>query len=498
NVNGVYSYPQSIVENASLVPLLSMPIETNPNVRIFQYWFTESFLPWFIAKNYIQGKDILGLLDVKELNIVLLNYLTYRYNYDRKFQGAKYDEKGNPTNKAAELHQKFEGQKPENVIDGLFENWKLDNPSELHKTYVKRIKQVIYMLSNYTYSKYAINKGYNDDVKLFAPYYFELISNPREVETGYWEFEHCKVKLNSSYFNFTGGSIPPEPINYWEEVYEKNKPLKEIDDKYYFVVWRSNSDDGWRIIKFLNDTDTKKVLDNYGRYKLIFKEYSPFYDFTLLIRGERGDPDYTWKTDDGTYFKFLYRWNNNSEPNTPFISPKTGQITDWNLKNQNNINNEIKVTVKNKDISENQVFKLEANYFNWLSMTNELETNNIPSLIPDKIKLSDGEYGKYLTNLIISNDKIEEYLNYFSQWYKLLYSKAVWINITKNLVKDNIKITFDTPQKIYKLNQIELSGIWGYGNYDITIFTEKEQIKINNLKLFNKNNEKLSLITLEI
>ncbi|WP_338988847.1 hypothetical protein [Spiroplasma endosymbiont of Seladonia tumulorum] len=50
--------------------------------------------------------------------------LTYRYNYDRKFEGAKYDEKGNPTNKAAKLRQKFEGQKPEDVIDGLFEEWK--------------------------------------------------------------------------------------------------------------------------------------------------------------------------------------------------------------------------------------------------------------------------------------------------------------------------------------------------------------------------------------
>ncbi|UZQ30474.1 MAG: hypothetical protein OHM56_02790 [Spiroplasma phoeniceum] len=200
NINGVYSYPSSIIENASLVPLLSMPIETNPNLRVFQYWFTESFLPWSIAKNYIQGKDILYLLNInnptpnprkkvyknarivsanigwKDLNSnerppipgrnsldiklisdktvermylytkqgavvrqflsgflstppdnkysdiilefseaplygdlkdILLNYLTYRYNYDRKFQGAKYDEKGNPTNKAAELRQKF-------------------------------------------------------------------------------------------------------------------------------------------------------------------------------------------------------------------------------------------------------------------------------------------------------------------------------------------------------------------------------------------------------
>jgi hypothetical protein len=70
------------------------------------------------------------------------------------------------------------------------------------------------MLSNYTYSKYAINKGYNDDVKLFAPYYFELISNPRELEIGYWKFVDCKVKLNSLYFNFSSVIITPEPINY--------------------------------------------------------------------------------------------------------------------------------------------------------------------------------------------------------------------------------------------------------------------------------------------
>ncbi len=390
NVNGVYSYPSSIVENASLVPLLSMPIETNPNVRIFQYWFTESFLPWFIAKIYIQPDDILSLIKNNGLEKVLLNYLTYRCNYDRKFQGATYDEKGNPTNKAAELRQKFEGQKPEDVIDGLFENWKLDNPSELHKTYVKRIKQVIYMLSNYTYSKYAINKGYNDDVKLFSPYYFELISNPRELETGYWEFEHCKVKLNSSYFNFSGGSIPPQPINYWEEVYSNDKPFNEVDNKYYFVVWRGDKNADWRIIKFKNNEMTIKIGNSNNR-QLQKTDLGMGRD--LYITNDSGFVKYVthWTDDNGSYFKSVYRWNNDGEPNTPFILPKTGQITDWNLKQQNNINcnDEIKVTVKNKDISENPIYQLEANYFNWLSITNELETNNIPSLIPAEIKLSD-------------------------------------------------------------------------------------------------------------
>jgi hypothetical protein len=88
-----------------------------PNVRIFQYWFTESFLEWKSTKNYIQTNYILGLINIKKLNLILLNNLTYRYNYDRKFEKAKYDEKGNPTNKSAELRQKFEGHtKPKMLL----------------------------------------------------------------------------------------------------------------------------------------------------------------------------------------------------------------------------------------------------------------------------------------------------------------------------------------------------------------------------------------------
>ncbi|MBW3058783.1 MAG: hypothetical protein CXB60_06920 [Spiroplasma poulsonii] len=394
NVNGVYSYPSSIVENASLVPLLSMPIETNPNVRIFQYWFTESFLPWSIVKNYIQGKDILDLVNENDLEKILLNYLTYRYNYDQKFQGAKYDQKGNPTNKAAELRQKFEGQKPEDVIDGLFENWKLDNPTSINDKSVKIFKQITYMLSNYVYSKYAINKGYNDDVKLFSPYYFELISLPNPKENGYWEFEKCIVKLNSFYFNFTGGSIPPEPINYWKEVDADDKPFNNNpnDNKYFFVVWRSSENVDWRIVKFQNNNATKE-LDNQGEFILRLSQLGGWRGIDLAIFF-KNSLRYRWLLDKN-YFKSVYRWESISIPsNIPQIDPSTGQIINWNLKQkeQNNMNdnNKIKVTVKNKDFSENPVYQLEANYFNWLSITNELETNNIPSLIPAEIKLSDG------------------------------------------------------------------------------------------------------------
>ncbi|WP_338989626.1 hypothetical protein [Spiroplasma endosymbiont of Seladonia tumulorum] len=198
-------------------------------------------------------------------------------------------------------------------------------------------------------------------------------------------------------------------------------------------MWHGNVNDDWKIIKFKYDKYEKnKVLDKYNNYELqLFqtgKAEQGYWKSICLVDNNGISKYFAWSFYPN-YFKSVYRWNNDIEPNLPFISFKTGQITDWNLKQQvninNNKNNEIKVNVKNNDISENPIYQLEANYFNWLSITNELETNSIPSLIPAEIKLSDGEYGKYLTNLIVSNYKIEEYLNYFSQRYRLIYSKAV-------------------------------------------------------------------------
>ncbi|GAA6238860.1 MAG: hypothetical protein SPLM_09760 [Spiroplasma phoeniceum] len=94
-----------------------------------------------------------------------------------------------------------------------------------------------------------------------------------------------------------------------EWIVPQEKPFDNVDNKYYYVVWRNDTSGNWRIVKFLNNTNSKKELDNYGRYKLIFKEYSPFYDFTLLIRGERGDADHIWKDNNDKYFKSVYRWN---------------------------------------------------------------------------------------------------------------------------------------------------------------------------------------------
>ncbi|WP_353487268.1 lipoprotein, partial [Spiroplasma phoeniceum] len=178
-----------------------------------------------------------------------------------------------------------------------------------------------------------------------------------------------------------------------EWIVPQEKPFNQVDNKWYFMVWRGDKNDDWKIIKF-NNNELKigKIFDKYNQYTLELRQEMAWSNFDICVNYSGAWSPKYWGSDDGTRFKSVYRWNNESEPNTPFISPKTGQITDWNLKQQNNFNtnDEIKVTVKNKDISENSIYQLEANYFNWLSITNELETNNIPSLIPSEIKLSDG------------------------------------------------------------------------------------------------------------
>ncbi|WFG96481.1 hypothetical protein M0C40_00235 [Spiroplasma citri] len=147
------------------------------------------------------------------------------------------------------------------------------------------------MLSNYTYSKYAINKGYNDDVKLITPYYFELISTPNKIEDGYWEFKDCKVLLNSSYFNFSGGPTPPK--NYWKEVYADGKPFNPVDNKYYFVVWHGLFKTNWKINKFNNnDLQHNKILDKHNECVLVL-EFLSSHNTDLFIQ-ENKYPNRRW------------------------------------------------------------------------------------------------------------------------------------------------------------------------------------------------------------
>lgn len=159
-----------------------------------------------------------------------------------------------------------------------------------------------------------------------------------------------------------------------------------------------------------------------------------------------------------------------------------------------NINN---IKLKNSDISQNELFKLDDNQFNWLSITNELESNNIPSLIPADWTLGNGEYGKYFTRTIIDKTKIENALNLYGSNKSQLFSKLEFYKEILQIDNDNeFELQIENP--INNLNRIEISGIFGAGNYDLVLITDKQEINLTNINLFDKYNENISYINLEI
>ncbi len=441
-VDNMEVYPKLFVKDKIAFPLLSMPIETQPKVRILEQWFSEQILPWNLAKQFIgQEKSVLDLIKigsgsvtrrevinnarithawlgyetgtvwdgkwplkkekelkdkevwnfpgesqfyqyvatnnkfndieieikdaptVDSLQQLLLDMLSYTYNYNRNFNGAEYDDKGKPKNKMAELRDTFSGQKPDEIITNLFKQWEFEYPNYINLLQIKIFKQVFIMLSKYIYSSLSINKGLNDDNKILLPYYFELKSSPiKPSDKEIWKFKDIKVILKSEYFDF-------------------------ID-----------------------------------------------------------------------------------------------------------INN---IKLKNNDISQNELFKLDDNQFNWLSITNELESNNIPSLIPADWTLANGEYGKYFTRIIIEKSKIKNALNLYGSNKSQLFSKLEFYKEISQ-IDNNSEFELQIENPINNLNRVEISGIFGAGNYDLILITDKQDIHLKNINLFDKYNENISYINIEI
>lgn len=440
-----------IADDNQLFPLYALPIQTQPKVNILQQWFSDQILEWDIAKNFINQNSILEYLDIGEiipnppaqefkhvkqielkevtaitnnqhenkvdsiliskndncsylnsgttiegepilierkvdhnvytwklvsadsvvltyekfkpitsLGKLLLDMLTYTYNYQRNFDGISFETNPQKITDLDKLHAKFENQKPHDVITNLFDQWKLDNPDFVNHPKIKVFKQIVMMLSNYILSYLSINKGLDDDYKILLPYYFELKSNPtRTSNDKIWAFENVYVVLKSEYFNFT---------------------------------------------------------------------------------------------------------------------------------DLNNIN------VKNKNISQNEWFKLNDNQYNWLSLTNELENNNIPSLLPQDMSLNNGEYGKYMVKVIINN--VLELLKLFNR-QKQYFSSWDWFNfVQKDYFSNEVKLKIE--KEISNLYKLEISGIFGNGNYDIVLEVENKNINIDNIGLFSSNDEILSYINIEI
>ncbi|AXF95193.1 lipoprotein [Spiroplasma phoeniceum] len=106
-----------------------------------------------------------------------------------------------------------------------------------------------------------------------------------------------------------------------EWIAPQEKAFNQVDNKWYYVVWHSNSTENWRITKFKNDTEIKNgkrvIVNENGIEKLfIFMETKGTFkyetvnfpkDITVFWNGS-----FNWKFCEPfseKVFKSVYRWN---------------------------------------------------------------------------------------------------------------------------------------------------------------------------------------------
>ncbi|WP_342218444.1 hypothetical protein [Spiroplasma endosymbiont of Amphimallon solstitiale] len=445
-IDNMEVYPKLFVKDKIAFPLLSMPIETQPKVRILQQWFSEQILPWNLAKQFIgQEKSVLDLIAIgggTETRKEIFNNARVTSTNIGKYDGANPIPSDLPdflmvANQQYLLYSHQDPNPPypsRSIIIELSKNFK-DVEIEINdKPPIDSLQKVLLDMLTYTYS---YNRNF-DGAK------YENGSPNNHIA-------YLKVKFE--------GQKPDDVITnlfkQWKLDYPNYINLEQVKIFKQIVIMLSNNIySSMSINKGLND-DYKLLLPYYFELKsnpihTTSDEIWEFKDVKVLLKSE--------------YFDF----------------------TDMN-----------NIKLKNNDISQNELFKLDDNQFNWLSITNELESNNIPSLIPADWTLGNGEYGKYFTRAIIGKIKIENALNLYGSNKSQLFSKLEFYKEISQIDNEN-KFELQIENPINNLNRIEINGIFGAGNYDLILITDKQEINLTNISLFDKYNENISYINLEI
>ncbi len=440
-VDNMEVYLKLFVKDKIAFPLLSMPIETQPKVRILEQWFSEQILPWNLAKQFIgQEKSVLDLIAIgggTETRKEIIN--NARVTYTKLGYKVTNSPQLWPLNEEKELKDNEVWHLPwitaNFVLNIATTNKFHDIEIEINdKPPIDSLQKVLLDMLTYTYS---YNRNF-DGASL------DPTKKPNELD-----------KLRAKFEGQKPDDVITNLFKQWKLDYPNYINLPQVQIlKQVIMMLSNNIYSNMSINKGLND-DNKILL--------------PYY-FELKSNPIHSNANEVWKFKDAkvmlksVYFDFT------------------------------NINN---IKLKNNDISQNELFKLDDNQFNWLSITNELESNNIPSLIPADWTLGNGEYGKYFTRTIINNNKVENILNLYGSNKSQLFSKLEFYKEISQIDSDNeFQLQIENP--INNLNRVEISGIFGSGNYDLILITDKQEIKLTNINLFDKYNENISYINLEI
>ncbi|WP_426606008.1 adhesin [Spiroplasma endosymbiont of Glossina fuscipes fuscipes] len=127
----------------------------------------------------------------------------------------------------------------------------------------------------------------------------------------------------------TGFDIKIKEKRNWQQVKAQDEPFRNIDNKWYFVVWRAQKGNNWGTTFFQNNSDKSRTIEK----TLALTNLKGFLD--LFAGGKGGGLERVWSNDNGTYFKSVFCWDGNDKPIMPIINASTGEITNWNQPTNN-------------------------------------------------------------------------------------------------------------------------------------------------------------------
>ncbi|QED25364.1 hypothetical protein [Spiroplasma citri] len=114
-----------------------------------------------------------------------------------------------------------------------------------------------------------------------------------------------------------------------KEVTPQEKPFNTVDNKYYYVVWRGDKNEEWKITKFQNNNknNINYEIDIQNRVNFV-SSLMNVKDLFITDSPSRVKSTKYWNDDNGTYFKAVYRWNGGEEW-SPILKYDGGMIKFW-------------------------------------------------------------------------------------------------------------------------------------------------------------------------
>ncbi len=174
-----------------------------------------------------------------------------------------------------------------------------DKPSDkfmdLYKNWDSYVKQ------------YNINKFYDVDRKQFL----KELTNFAYSFTNKYNLTQMLNKLKTNINNLQSVNLIEDN---WKLVNNYNSFVFNIDNKFYFFVFKPFNSKQWKILKFKHDTNNAKEIDGI-----------PFIPSDIKVYVEMSK------------LKGLYYWDGSDEPELPTINKNTGEIINWSVENQNKV-----------------------------------------------------------------------------------------------------------------------------------------------------------------